>query len=83
MKLLTETSTQLIKRLQDLNQEIRQKLSSMPSYTQQEMNDLALWLEEVEQMVKDYDNNFLIIHQHLNILKIKYKERLIEVTLKD
>lgn len=48
MQSLTETSTQLIKSLRDLNQELRQKLSSMPSCTEQEILSLAQWLEEVE-----------------------------------
>ena len=58
MKSLTETYTPLIKNLLDLNQEIRQRLSSMPSSTEQEMQSLGLWLEEVERMAKELRQRF-------------------------
>ena len=45
--------------LQDLNQEIRQKLSSMPSYTEQEMKNLGQWLEEVEILARNLRESFL------------------------
>ena len=75
MRYLTETSTQQIKNLQDLNQEIRQRLSSMPSSTEQEMQSLGQWLEEVEQQVKNLEDLSLIISHHLKILRVKYNEK--------
>ena len=75
MKSLTEIYTPLIRKLQDLNQEIRRRHSSMHLYTEQEMQSLGLWLEETERVVSDLENNFLIIIHHLNLLEIKYKER--------
>ena len=75
--------TPLIKNLQDLNQEIRRRLSSMPSYTEQEMRNLEVWSDEVEKMVKSLDNVSLLIFQHLQLLKIKLKERQEEDTSKD
>ena len=46
MKYCTETYTQLTNDLQGLNREIKQRHLSMPSYTEQEMRNLAVWLEE-------------------------------------
>ena len=68
MKFSTETYTPLIKTLQDLNQEIRQRLSSMPYSTEPEMLSLGLWLEEVERTVKDLDNASLMVYHHLRTL---------------
>ena len=82
MKLLTETYTPLIKNLQDLNQEIRLRLSSMPSCTEQEMRSLGPWLEEVRKMVQDLDNHSSIIYHHLEILKEEYQQRLKKDSLK-
>ena len=82
MKLLTETYTPLIKNLQDLNQEIRLRLSSMPSYTEQEMRSLGPWLEEVQKMVRDLDNHSSIIYHHLGILREEYQQRLKKDSLK-
>ncbi len=56
MKLQKEIYTQLIKKLQDLNQEIRQRHLSMPSYTEQEMQRLGQWLEETKEMVQSLEN---------------------------
>ena len=83
MKSLTETYTPLIKNLQDLNQEIRQKLSSMPSYTAQEMRNLGLWLEEVERLARNLENLSLIICHHSQLLKTEYLKRLEEDTSLD
>ena len=63
MKSLTEIYTPLIKNLQSLNLEIRQRHSSMHSCTEQEMKNLGTWLEELQQMVKELDNISLIIKQ--------------------
>ena len=82
MKSLTETFTPLIKNLQDLNQEIRQKLSSMPSFTELEMQNSAQWLQEVEQVAKSLDNHSLIISHHLKLLQDEYKEKLKADSLK-
>ena len=83
MKSLTETYTPLIKNLHSLNQEIRRRHSSMPSCTEQEMKSLALWLEELQQMVKELDNISLIISHHLNLLEIEYKEHQQKVISRD
>ena len=59
MKSLTEIYTLLTNDLQDLNQEIRLKLLFMPSYTEQEMKNLGLWLEEVERLARKLRESFL------------------------
>ena len=74
MKFSMETYTPLIKNLQTLNQEIRQRHSSMPSCTEQEMKNLVAWSEEVQQMVRELDNISLIISLHLSLLETEYKE---------
>ena len=75
MKSLTETSTLLIKNLQDFNLEIRQRHLSMHSSTEQEMLSLGQWLEEAEKLAKDLDNLSLIISHHLKLLQGGYKEK--------
>ena len=75
MKLLTEIYTPLTKNLQDLNQEIRQKLSYMPLYTEQEMKSLEQWLKEVKELEKTLENLLSLISHHTNILKIELKEK--------
>ena len=72
MRSLTETFTPLINDLQALNQEIRLKLSSMPSYTAQEMRSLGLWLAEVEQLVRSFESLSSIIYHHSQILRQEY-----------
>ena len=83
MKSLTEISTLLTNDLQDLNQEIRLKLLFMPSYTEQEMKNLGLWLEEVEQLARNLENLSLIIYHHSQLLKTEYQMRLQEDTSLD
>ena len=83
MKFSTETYTPLIKNLQDLNQEVRLRLSSMHSYTEQEMRSLEQWSEEAEEMVKDLNNASLIISHHLEILKIELREHHQRVSSRD
>ena len=83
MKLSTAISTQQINDLLDLNQEIRLKLSFMPSYTAQEMKSLGLWLEEVERLARTLENLSLIICHHSQILKTEYLKRLEEDTSLD
>ena len=75
MKSSPETYTQLIKSLLDLNQELRLRLSSMPSYTEQEIRNLEQWLGETETMVENLENAFLLISLHLKSLKIELRER--------
>ena len=70
-----ETYTQLIKELQNLNQEIRRKHSSMHLCTEQEMKSLAKWLEEIRQMEKELENISSVISLHLNLLEIEFKEQ--------
>ena len=74
MKSLTETYTPLINSLQDLNQEIRQRLSSTHYSTEQEMKNLVAWQEEVDELVKNLENLSSIIYHHSQILKIKLQE---------
>ena len=83
MKLSMETYTHVIKKLQDLNQEIRQKLSSMPYYTAQEMQNLEVWLAEAKQLERDLENASLLINQHLNLLEIELQKQQQKVHLKD
>ena len=64
MKSLMETYTPLIKSLQDLNQEIRLRLSSMPYYTEQEMLSLEQWLEEVRVLEGTLENVGDILPPH-------------------
>ena len=83
MKLLMETFTQLTKTLLDLNQEIRLKLSYMPSCTEQEMKRLEVLLKEAEQKVRDCENAFLVVSQHTELLKNELTEQLQKITSKD
>ena len=76
MKLSTEISTRQINDLLDLNQEIKQRLSSMPYCTEQEMKSLGLWLEEVERLAKNLENLSYIICHHSQILRREYQEQL-------
>ena len=80
MKLLTETYTPLIKNLQDLNQEIRLKLSYTPYVMGQEIKNSLQFLEEAQQMHKELENISLIISHHLDLLKIKLQEQQTEDT---
>ena len=82
MKSLMETYTPLINALLKLNQEIRQRLSSMRYFTEPEMQSLGLWLDEVERLGKDLDNASLIISLHLKSLQTEYKENLKADSLK-
>ena len=83
MRLSTETYTQLIKSLQDLNQELRLRLSSMPYYTAQEMLNLEQWLEEVEEQAKTLENLSSVIYQHSQLLRTEFQMRQQEVTSQD
>ena len=82
MKSLMETYTPLIKSLQDLNQEIRLRLSSMPYYTEQEMLSLEQWLEEVRVLEGTLENHLLVISHHSRLLKIELLEQQHAATLK-
>ena len=83
MKLSTVISTRQINDLLDLNQEIKQKLLSMPFYTEQEMKNLGLWLEEVERLAKNLENLSSIICHHSHLLRKEYQTRLQEATSQD
>ena len=74
MKSLTETSTLLTSTLQDLNQEIRQRLSSTHFSTGQEMRNLEQWLQQAELLVKHLENDLCLISQHMQILKTGLSE---------
>ena len=75
MKYYMETFTRLTKILQDLNQETRQKLSSMPSYTEQETKRLEKSLEEVEKKVRECESLFSIVSHHLTILRTELNQQ--------
>ena len=75
MKSLTETYTPLIKNLQDLNQEIRLRLSYTHCSTEQEMKSSEAWLEEVRGLVKNLENHSSIIYHHSQLLEIKLQEQ--------
>ena len=83
MKLSTETFIPLIKKLQDLNQEIRQKHSSTRSFTEQETKSLVQSCKETERMVNDLENLSSIVSLHLKLLEIELTEQLQRVTSKD
>ena len=68
-----ETYIQLIKNLQDLNQEIKQKLLSMPLYTEQEMKRLEVWLELTEKQVKNLETVFSPTSLHLKTLREEFE----------
>ena len=70
----TETYTQLIKQGRDCNQDLRLKLSSMPSCTEQEMQRLDKWLEETKLKVNELSNLFLLISDHLRLLEIELQD---------
>ena len=78
MRYSTETFTPLIKSLQGLNEEIRLRLSSMPSSMGQEMESLGQWLEEMLEMVQNLDNDLCLISHHLQILNSEYRQKLEE-----
>ena len=75
MKSLTETYTLLTNTLQDLNQEIRLKLSSMHSCTVLETQNLEQWQVEAERLVANLENDLCLISQHLQILKTELLEK--------
>ena len=83
MKYSMETYTPLIKNLQDLNQEIRRRHSSMRLCTEQEMRSLEAWLVEINQLAKNLDNCSLIINHHLKLLEIGLQEQQQEASSKD
>ena len=80
MKSLTEIYTPLIKNLQDLNQEIRRRLSYTPYVMEQEIKNSLQFLEEAQQMQKELENISLIISHNLDLLKIKLQEQQTEDT---
>ena len=76
MKSLTEIYTLLTSDLQDLNQEIKQRLLFMPYYTEQEMRSLGQWLEEEERLENSLENLSSIISHHSLILRGEYRNHL-------
>ena len=83
MKSLTETYTLLTSTLQDLNQEIRLKLSSTHSCTVLEMLNLEQWQEEAAVLVANLENDLCLISQHLQLLKTRLQETQPKDSLKD
>ena len=83
MKFSTEIFTQPIKNLQDLNREIRLKLSYMPSYTVQEMQNLERLSGEMRVLALRLEQDSLMVSQHLGILLKECKEMQRKESLKD
>ena len=83
MRSLEETYTLLTNTLQDLNQEIRQRLSSTHCCTVLEMLNLEQWQEEAETLVVNLENDLCLISQHLQILKTRLQETQPKDSLKD
>ena len=75
MKSLTEIFTQPTKDLQDLNQEIKLKLSSTVYCTEQEMRSLEAWQEEAQNLVDNLNKDLCLISQHLQILETALLEK--------
>ena len=75
MKSLTEIFTQPTKDLQDLNQEIRRRLSSMHSYTEQEIQSLEAWQGEAQSLAVSLNKDLCLISQHLQILETALLEK--------
>ena len=83
MKFSTETFTQQISSLQDLNREIRLKLSYMPSYTEQEMQNLERLSGEMRVLALRLEQDSLMVSQHLGLLQKECKETLRKKFSKD
>ena len=78
-----ETYTPVIKKLQDLNQEIRQRLSSMHSCTEQEIKNLDKWLVEARSLAENLENASLLINQHLRLFEIELQKQQRKVSSKE
>nr|AKH46443.1 DNA polymerase [uncultured marine virus] len=78
-----EIYTQQIKWLQDLNQEIRQRLSSMLSCTELETGRLEKLSEEQVRMVNDLRKTSSLIRQHLKIYEKELQSCLRKAQSKD
>ena len=74
MKALPEISTPIIKELQDVNQEIRERCSSMRYVTEPGTIDYQKLLEEVQKTQDGLENISYIIYHHLELLKMKLQE---------
>ena len=83
MKFSTETFTQPINTFQDFNREIRLKLSYMPSYTVQEMQNLARLSGEMRVLALRLEQDSLMVSQHLEILQRELQQKLEQDTSKD
>ena len=83
MKFSTETFTQQIKNLQDLNREIRLKLSYMPSYTEQEMQNLVQLSGEMRVLALRLEQDSLLVYQHLDLLLKELQQKLEQDASKD
>ena len=83
MKFSMETFTQQISSLQDLNREIRLKLSYMPSYTEQEMQNFERLSGEMRVLALRLEQDSLMVSQHLGLLQKECKETLRKKFSKD
>ena len=83
MKFSTAIFTQPIKNLQDLNREIRLKLSYMPSYILREMQDLEQLSAEMLVLAKRLEADSLMVSQHLELLLRECREMQRKESLKD
>ena len=75
MQSLQAIYTQLTNTLQNLNQEIKQKLSSTHSCTVLEMQNLEQWQVEANKLVKNLENDLCLISQHLQLLRTALLEK--------
>ena len=83
MSYLKKTFTPEIKLLQALQQDLRQRLSSMLSSTEQETLKLEASSEELQRMAIDYGGAFYEIHLLLKVYESELDKRLGKVTLSD
>ena len=77
MSCLQKIYTQEINWLQDLKQDLRQKLSSMPSFTERGTQKLELSSEEVLEMAQSLSNDSYEIHLLLTVYENALVERLV------
>ena len=78
-----KTYTQETKWLLDLKLDLKQKLLSMLSFTEQEKLRSEISLEEVQLMAQNLSKDFYEIHLLLKVYENELAELLGEVTLQD
>ena len=83
MSCLQKTYTQETKWLRVLKRDLKLKLSSMLSYTEQETQRSGLSLEEAQKMVHALNKDFSEIHLLLKICESELVEQVVEDILED